>query len=67
VPDACELARGDFNLDGVVGPEDLTIFLGDWGASGELPTDLDGDGVVGPEDLTIFLGNWGTTVGGGGE
>ena len=58
-PVGCEttgLCPQDLDGDGTVGPQDLTILLGAWGASG--PGDLDEDGVVGPQDLTILLGAW---------
>lgn len=50
---------GDLNGDGSVGPTDLAILLGSWGACPGCPPDLDGDGVVGPADLAVLLGNWG--------
>ena len=56
--DACEYARGDFDLDGEVGPSDLTILLSLWGLAGDFETDLDRDGIVGPGDLSILLANW---------
>ncbi len=50
---------GDLNGDGRVGPEDLGILLGAWGATGAGgAADLDDDGVVGPSDLAILLGAW---------
>jgi hypothetical protein len=44
-----------------VGPGDLAILLGNWGATGKPGTpvgDLDGDGAVGAGDLTRLLGSW---------
>jgi len=34
VPDSCEYARGDFDLDGAVAGADLSILLGNWGPTG---------------------------------
>lgn len=48
---------GDLDCDVDVGPSDLAILLGAWGASHHV-ADLDGDGVVGVEDLAILLGVW---------
>jgi hypothetical protein len=48
---------GDLDGDGLVGPADLAILLGDWGSTGSA-ADLDGDGSVGTADLAILLGNW---------
>lgn len=53
---------GDLNGDGEVGPGDLAILLGSWGAcpqKGACSADLNGDGEVGPPDLAMLLGNWG--------
>ncbi len=53
----------DLNGDGSVGPNDLAILLGFWGAcadcDGGCVGDLDGDCAVGPTDLAILLGSWG--------
>lgn len=51
----------DLDRDGLVGPGDLAILLGNWGATGKPGTpvgDLDGDGEVGAGDLTRLLGSW---------
>jgi hypothetical protein len=51
----------DLDDDGLVGPGDLAILLGNWGATGKPGTpvgDLDGDGAVGAGDLTRLLGSW---------
>ncbi len=52
----------DLNNDGMVGPADLAILLGAWGAcascDGGCSADLDGDCAVGPSDLAILLGAW---------
>ncbi|MCH8913930.1 MAG: VCBS repeat-containing protein [Planctomycetes bacterium] len=52
----------DLDGDGMVGPMDLAILLGNWGPCADCddcPADLDGDCTVGPADLAILLGNWG--------
>ncbi len=48
----------DLDADGVVGPVDLALFLGQWGAASNSGADFDGNGSVGPEDLAILLGAW---------
>lgn len=60
VVDSCEKARGDFNLDGGVWADDLTVILNAWGP-GKGPADLDGNRVVDGVDLVMALGNWGQT------
>jgi hypothetical protein len=62
VLDRCEIARGDLDLDGEVGPSDLAVLLSLWGLSGDFVPDLDGDGLVGPGDLAILLANWQSIV-----
>ncbi|MEY4118550.1 MAG: hypothetical protein RLZZ116_1878, partial [Planctomycetota bacterium] len=59
--DACELERGDLNLDGFVNAADLSVLLAFWGVPQPPLGDLDGDGIIGGADLSILLGNWGTT------
>jgi hypothetical protein len=50
---------GDFNCDGCVGPEDLTVFTNDWlKEQGDLQTDLDHSGRVDIADLAILAENW---------
>jgi len=57
-PPNCE---GDLNNDGQRNTADLTLFLGQFGASGAgLPGDLNNDGMVNTADLTLFLGRFGT-------
>lgn len=59
--DTCEFCLGDLNLDGVVGNEDLSILLGDWGdlGDGSSDADFDGSGAVDGRDLARLLGSWG--------
>jgi len=48
---------GDLNADCVVGGDDLSQLLNNWGGTGI--GDLNADGVVGADDLAILLNNWG--------
>jgi len=48
----------DLDGDGAVGSSDLSILLGNWGASGG-PADHTGDGADGSADLAELLGAWG--------
>jgi len=57
--DACEIAYGDFDLNGAIGGTDLSVILSAWGATNPPAGDIDGDGTVGGTDLTILLGRWG--------
>ncbi len=51
---------GDLNNDCTVGPPDLALLLGQWGACGaNCAADLNGNGQVDSPDLAILLGNWG--------
>lgn len=50
------LLIGDLNHDGHVNAADLTIFLGEWGGTGE--ADFNHDGVVDAVDLANLLANW---------
>jgi len=53
---------GDLDGDLDVDLADLSLLLGDYGASGaDLPGDLDGDGTVALTDLSLLLGAFGTT------
>ena len=47
----------DLNGDGVVGGEDLSLLLSQWGSDGT--ADFDGDGLVGGADLSFLLSFWG--------
>jgi len=58
VPDSCEHAEGDLNLDGDVDGADLAILLGAWGRCASCPADLDANGTVDAADLAILLGTW---------
>ena len=58
VPDSCELATGDLNLDGCIDGEDLLEILSLWGLPNPPIGDLDGNGFIDGGDLTILLGNW---------
>ena len=49
---------GDFNLDGVVNGEDLTMLLSKWGPCEGCIEDINEDGMVGGADLTVVLTNW---------
>ena len=49
----------DLDGDGMVGPFDLALLLGNWGLCECCPADLDGNGIVGPFDLALLLGDWG--------
>ena len=62
VGDACELARGDLNLDGVVNASDVPLLFTAWGSLNPTPGDLNRDGAVNSADFSILLSNWGTTV-----
>jgi hypothetical protein len=58
--DACECAEGDGNLDGIIGPEDLTMLLSAWGTTGVPFGDLDLNGTVAASDLAVILASWGS-------
>ena len=51
----------DLDLDGTVGPQDLTVLLGNWGRGG--CPDLDGSGAVDGADLAALLAAWNTDCG----
>ncbi len=61
-PDACEFARGDFDLDGQVGASDLSGILAIWGLQNPPYGDFNGDGIIGGADMSFILGNWGPVV-----
>ena len=62
VPDACEFAIGDLNLNGVIDQQDLSILLGWWGIANPLYGDLNQDGKVDGTDMGILLGRYGAVV-----
>ncbi len=59
VPDSCDLARGDSNLDGIVNVTDLLSLLAAWGVCPGCPEDTNLDGSVNVTDLLTLLANWG--------
>ncbi len=59
IPDTCQHAHGDVNLDGAVDGADLVIILGSWGFPPPAAGDADGDGDVDAEDLAAVLAHWG--------
>ena len=48
----------DIEGNGIVGPEDLSALLAQWGTDG--PADLDGDDTTDGKDLAMLLTLWGT-------
>lgn len=62
IGDACELARGDLNLDGVVNASDLPLLFNAWGSPAGGFGDLNFDGAVDAQDFSILLANWGTSA-----
>ena len=58
VPDKCNYAVGDFDLDGCVAGSDLALLLSAWGSSDPI-IDLTDDGLVNAQDLATLLANWG--------
>jgi len=61
VGDACEYARGDLNLDGVVNAADFAMLLSNWGWRGPSIEDLNHDGIVNGSDIPLLMNNWGST------
>ena len=61
--DACEYARGDLNLDGIVNAADVPLLLNHWGEVNPPIGDLDGNGFVNAADFARMLANWGTGPG----
>ena len=57
--DECEIALGDFNLDGEIGAAELAELLSLWGSVNQPYGDLNDDGVIGAQDLAILLDRWG--------
>ena len=58
--DACELVRGDLNLDGIVNAADVPLLLNNWGVVNPPLGDLDRNGIVNAADFARMLANWGT-------
>ncbi len=58
IADCLSFRFGDLNLDGTVGPQDLAILLGNWGAGGNALGDLNRDGTVGSQDVAYLLNHW---------
>lgn len=57
--DGCAIpAAGDYDGNGVIDGEDLSILLGVWGHLDQADYDLTGDGIVDGLDLSVLLGNW---------
>ena len=48
----------DFNQDGKIDGEDLSIFMSSWGVNSEI-ADFNGDGIVDATDLADLLAKWG--------
>ncbi|MFK7960672.1 MAG: hypothetical protein AB8G96_09100 [Phycisphaerales bacterium] len=59
VPQSTNFCMGDFNENGVVGFEDLTSLLAEWGFCFECEQDFDGDFFVNFSDLLSFLSFYG--------
>ena len=58
----CPSCAEDLNGDGLVGPFDLALLLGNWGPcppGDDCPADFTEDDEVGPLDLAILLDAWG--------
>ena len=55
-PTGCDPA--DFDCNGAVDSNDLTVILAAWGTCAGCAADLDGDGFVDFEDLMILLASW---------
>lgn len=57
---------GDFNGDGEVSQDDLTLLLSNWGQNGSIPGWTASDqltGSVDQDELTLLLSNWGAAAG----
>lgn len=52
---------GDFDFDGFVNTNDLSIFLADFGCSSDCLADANNDGITGISDLSLILSVFGTT------
>lgn len=52
---------GDYDGNGIVGPEDYNVWREDFGSASLLSADGNGDGIVNAADYTIWRNNFGTT------
>jgi alpha-tubulin suppressor-like RCC1 family protein len=59
VPDPCQYAYGDLDLDGEVGSGDVGLILLSIGESGDLIEDINNDNVVDSADVGLALLNYG--------
>jgi hypothetical protein len=57
--DVCEIAYGDWDLDGVVAANELAFLLSGWGTSSPLFGDFTGDSIINAADLSVLLSRWG--------
>lgn len=62
-PDAVEPGEclGDINDDGLINASDFSIFMSNFGCTGNCPADFDGNNQVDTEDLLFFLSVFGTS------
>ena len=58
--DCEQLQWGDFDLNGIVGSQDLAALLSVWNDPEPPYGDLNHDGVIGSQDLAVLLSRWGT-------
>lgn len=58
--DACELARGDLNLDEIVNGSDVPLLMNMWGQVNSPIGDLNHDGIVDAHDFAELLIHWGS-------
>ena len=57
---------GDINCNGIVGPDDYTLWADAFGQMGvDLPEDISGNGTVDAADYTLWADNFGMTDGDG--
>ena len=59
VPDPCQYAYGDLDLDGDVSSSDVSLILLSMGEVGDLIEDINRDGVVDTSDVSLALLNFG--------
>lgn len=58
-PESCACAF-DYNSNGFVAIDDLTVLLADFGCASDCERDLSGDGAITIDDITLFLQNFGS-------